>query len=212
MTIIPTPQQVVDKHQPLLARLVEAVRQGTLHAQEYADWQDEDIDRALAPALVRKGAKRYLISRGQNAQDEEDIDYDTEFLANLGLAITAEGIQIRILRSATNDMLPVPGHSVARQQYYTQYGLPFEHLDQPVLADVPSLLRLVLHWSTDAEYNLERVYLGCPKTGGETRESVESYWDEPIWRRHSLIADGQEQAEVTDLDIYIDEAETGHAG
>ena len=212
MTIIPAAQQVVAANRPLLGLLVEAIRKGTVHAQEYADWQDETIDRALAPALVRKGAKRHLIDLGQNAENEEDIDYDTAFLPNLGLAISAAGIQIRILRSATNDMLPVPGHSEARKQYYTQMGFLFEDMTEPVVAEPVAVLRLVLHWSTDQQYQLERVYLGCPKAGGETRDSVESYWDEPIWRRHNVEIDGQVQAEVTDLDIYLEDEATGTGG
>lgn len=212
MTIIPSAQQIVDAHRPLLRLLVEALRQGTVHAQEYADWKDEEIDRALAAALVRKGAKRHLLAFGQTAENEEDIDYDTEFLPNLGLAISAPGVQIRILRSATNDMLPVPGHSDARKLYYTQMGLLFEDMTVPVVAEPVAVLRLVLHWSTDKDYQLDRAYLGCPRSGGETRDSVQSHWDEPIWRRHNVEIDGQVQAEVTDLDIYLEDEATGTAG
>ena len=215
MIVIPTPQQIVESHRSLLRLAVEAVRRGTLHAQDYAAWQDEATDRALAPALVRKGAKRYLVGMIPDVQNEEDVDYvdyDAEFLPNLGLSLSADGIQIRILRSAANDMLPVPGHSEARKEYYTQPGFDFGGLDFPVVAEPPQVLRLILHWSTDEEYSLARVYLGCPKTGGETRESVESHWDEPIWRRHSLLTTGQAQAEVSDLDIYLESEGTGSAG
>ncbi len=210
-TLLPTPEQVLDTHRPLLALLVEALRRGTVHAQLYADWQDEEVDRALAPALVRKGARRFLVEHGQSATNEEDLDYDTEFLPNLGLAITAAGIQIRILRSAQNDMLPVPGHSEARQQYYTQLGLVFDETDPSIDVHAPTVARLILHWSTGVDYQLERVYLACPKAGGETRDSVQAHWDEPIWRRHSVELDGQIQAEVTDLDIYLENVGTGTA-
>jgi hypothetical protein len=211
MTIIPTPQQIVASHRSLLRLAVEALRRGTVHALEYADWQDEPVDRALAPSLVRKGAKRYLVEKNQDVENEEDIVWDPEFLSNLGLALTAPGVQIRILRSAPGDMLPVPGHSQARQEYYTQMGL-FDG-EEHAPGDVPPpVLRLVLHWGTDEDYNLDRVWLGCPKAGGETRESVKSHWDEPVWRKHSLLGDGQAQAEVTDLDIYLDGEATGSAG
>lgn len=215
MTRIPTPEEIVSAHRRLLRIAVEALRLGTVHAQEYADWKDEPIDRALAPALVRKGAKRYLIQQQQPVTDEEaadELDWDPEFLSNLGLALTAPGIQIRILRSAPGDMLPVPGHSEARRLYYTQPGL-FDVLHgEDHAAELPPLVRLILHWGTDEDYNLERVWLGCPESGGETRESVRSHWDEPIWRRHSLISDGQVQAEVTDLDIRLDSEATGSTG
>lgn len=207
----PTPQEVVEAHRPLLRLVVEALRRGTVHAQEYADWQDEKIDRALAPALVRKGAKRYLIEKEQDVENEEDFDYEAEYLSNLGLMLRASGIQIRVLRSAPGHQMPVPGHSLARQQYYQQTLLDF---DDPGVATAapPVLVKLVLHWSTDSDYHLDRVYLGCPRTGGETRDSVSAYWDWPIWRRHDIAVDGQAQAEVTDLDIFLEEEATGTEG
>ena len=159
--------------------------------------EPEDVDRALAPALVRKEAKRHLIAANQSVEDE--ASFEPEFLANLGLCLTAPGVKIRLLRSAMDHQVPVPGQSLARQMYYAQPGL-FDGID----GAPPPVLKLVLHWSTDAEYGLERAYLACPKTGGETRATVASHWDEPIWRRHSLEIDGQVQAEVTDLDIHLD--------
>lgn len=203
----PTPQEIVETHRSLLRLIVEALRRGTLHAQEYADWMDEDIDRALAAAHVRKGARRYLIATEQDVQNEEDIDYEAEFLSNLGLSISAPGVQIRILRSAQGHLLPVPGHSQARQKFYQQ-SLDFDPL--PLAVDEPApVVRLVLHWSTDSEYNLDKVYLACPKSGDLTRESVAAHWDWPIWRRHDATVDGQVQAAVSDLDIYLDDEATG---
>ncbi len=209
-TLIPTPAEVVTTHRSLLRLLVEALRRGTIHALEYADWKEEDVDRAIASALVRKEAKRHLIREGQSAENEEEVDYEAEFLPNLGLIVSAPGVQIRILRSAPNCMLPVPGHSESRKKYYTQMGLMFEDIAPDEPAQPPAVLRLILHWSTvGKDYELDRVYLGCPSEGGETRDSVKSHWDEPIWRRHNLEVDGQVQAEVTDLDIYLDDEATG---
>ena len=201
MVTIPSPQQVVQQHRSLLRLAVEALRQGTLHAQAYAEWRDEELDRALAPALVRKEAKRQLIAADHSVEDESS--FEPEFLANLGLCLTAPGVKIRLLRSTEDHQVPVPGQSLARQIYYTQPGLPLGEADGAVAEPSP-LLKLVLHWSTDEEYSLDRVYLACPMTGGETRATVASHWDEPIWRRHTLEVDGQVQAEVTDLDIHLD--------
>lgn len=209
MTIIPSPEQVVQAHRSLLRLVVEALRRGTVHAQEYADWRDEPLDRSLAPALVRKGARRYLIEKDQDVQNVEEFEYEPEFLANLGLAVTADGVQIRVLRSAYGNQLPVPGHSQARRDFYTQPGLPFDDDCQATEATTAPVLRLVLHWSTDDEYNLDKVYLGCPKAGDMTRASVAAHWDWPIWRRHGMIIDGQVQAEVKDHDIYLDVEATG---
>ena len=62
----------------------------------------------------------------------------------------------------------------------------------------------------DGEYNLERVYLACPKAGGETRRSVEAYWDEIIWRRGKIAASAsQVEATAEDLDIFLEEGKSG---
>jgi hypothetical protein len=173
---------------------------------------DEDPDRALSPALVRKGAKRFLLAQGHDAHDEDEneVEFEADYLPNLGLELRADGARIRVLRSDHGQM-PVPGTSQRRQSFYAQQGeFEWDDDEEEIVAPV---INYVLHWSTDDEYNLEKVYLGCPKAGDTTRASVESYWDEPIWRRHSpLTADGtQVEAEVTELDIYLDSENTGTA-
>ena len=45
MPPIPTPQQVVEFHRPLFRMLVEAIRLGTIHTQDYSDWKDETVNR-----------------------------------------------------------------------------------------------------------------------------------------------------------------------
>lgn len=211
-----TPQDVLKTYTPLLRVIVSALLEGTKHARWYADTMDEKCDRALSPALVRKGAKRYLIEKGQEATNEEEtaaFEYETEYLSNLGLAMSAGAIRIRVLRS-DHGHLPVPGPSRVRQSFYAQqssfnFGPGFEALEEEDATS--TCMNLVLHWSTDAEYNLDKVYLGYPKAGGTTRASVEAYWDEPIWRRFDVASSDGEQveAEVNDLDIYLDQPATG---
>ena len=210
-TSIQTPQEVLQKYRSLLAMLVKGLKHGTHHARWYADTMDETPDRVLSPALVRKGAKRFLIAGGQTAHNEEDeeppTDYEAQFVPNLGLAVSADGVHIKILRSDRSEM-PIPGRSERRQAFYAQQQiLPFdatEEIDGEAVA--PAVVNLILHWSTDDDYNLDKVYLGCPKTGGLTRASVDAHWDELIWRRQHYEVTGGEQveADVNELDIYLD--------
>lgn len=213
---VPEPQTVLEEYTPLLQLIVSALQSGTTHAQSYADWQDEKVDRALAAALVRKGAKRFLLANAQDVQNEEDeqpLEYEAEYLSNLGLAMNAGTVRIRVLRSDNGNM-PVPGHSKRRQKFYAQQSLlPFDPADLEATDELaPSILNLVLHWTTDSEYHLDKVFLGCPKAGGLTRASVEAHWDELIWRRYDPALSGttaQAQADVADLDIYLDSEATG---
>lgn len=227
----PTAQHVVQTHRPVLRRIVQALREGTTHARWYFDEMDEEIDKALAPALVRKGAKRYLKATGTEEVHDEDAEQvmpegavsavppagQAEFLSNLGLAVSAEGIRFRVLRS-DDGAVPVPGPSKARQAFYSQQAyFPEwnEMLAEALGATEPppsDVTNCVLHWETDEEYNLRQVYLALPLTGAKTRESVTLQWNEIIWRRHAPEVSGaQVEAETIDQDIYIQES-TGTGG
>jgi hypothetical protein len=228
----PSPQHVVQTYRSVLRRIVEALRKGTAHARWYADEMDEEIDRALAPALVRKGAKRHLIETGTAVVNEEEDapphdgpalpalppDGQAEFLSNLGLAVCADGIRFRVLRS-DDGTVPVPGPSKARQAFYKQqaYFPGWHALVAEVLGSIPAIpsgvTNCVLHWDTDEEYNLTRVYLALPLGGDTTRDSVQLLWNEIIWRRHAPEVDGtQVDAEVIDQDIYLSDEATGTHG
>ena len=125
-----------------------------------------------------------------------------------------ERIRFRILKS-DNGSLPAPGPSQKRQQFYAQQGTLFpEDKNGDESKELPRA-NLVLHWVPDEEYNLSRVSLACPISGGITRASVRSEWDEVIWRRESnLRADTQAEATADELEIRLDkpDEETGTGG
>jgi len=203
----PSPQEVLDQHRALLALTVQALIAGTAHARAYAGWQAEGtVDRFLGPALVRMGAKRFMVAKGQEVNEEEELEFEPEFLANLGLALSAPGIHVRVLKS-DHGTVPVPGPSQVRQRFYAQgQGSLFPEAELSSERRLP-VVNLVLHWSTDAHYQLERVSLACPKAGELTRASVECYWDTPIWRNRFQETETQREAEMPDLDLGLDDAD-----
>jgi hypothetical protein len=117
-------ETVLEKLKKTLLDVVqEALAEGTLHVSEYANWQAEPIDFALAPNLVRHKAKQFLISRGKEAKDEEEEDgaaFETEHVPNNGLYTIAPGFRVRILKSSEDGSVPPPGVSETRKNFYSQ--------------------------------------------------------------------------------------------
>lgn len=207
-TNLPSFREVQREIDQLLKLIVDSLKDGTRHAREYADWQDESIDRNLAPCLVRHRAKKYLAARQQEVkEEEEDVDFERESVPNNGLCLTTDGYQIRILKS-DDGSLPPPGPSRVRQEFYGQAWLfdsgIFDHEEEPRVG-------LVVHWTVDADFELEKVFVALPIAGEISRDSVRSHWDERIWTRTMLPSTSAVSVESPDLDIHLDEPATGTA-
>jgi hypothetical protein len=214
-TKLPQPEEILRRYTPTLKMLVAALLEGAKHARAYADWQDEPIDRTLSPAHVRKEAKRFLDRQdGSISATNEEVEFEPEYLPNLGLAVAIERIRFRILKS-DDGSLPAPGPSKKRQQFYAQQGSLFPpDKNDEASKDLPRA-NLVLHWDADDEYNLIRVSLACPTSGRLKNNSVKAEWDEVIWRRGAnLTAGTQAEAKADELDIHLDKPaeETGTGG
>ncbi len=174
----------------LLDQIQEAIEQGALHVLEYKNWRGEaTIDYSLAPNLVRHIAKKYLISCGQAAKGEEEADadapgFEAEDIPNNGLCINMPGFVVRILKSSEEGSVPRPGISEARRNYYrhNQGILNFENgSDRP-----QPTYNLVVHWTVDREYNLEKVSIALPydfERNENGKWDVFCLFDEPYWTR-----------------------------
>lgn len=165
----------------LLDKIVDAILDGTLHVSEYANWQAESIDYALAPNLVRHKAKQYLIAQGQETKNEEEIDnpgFEIEEVSNNGLYVKVSDFRVRILKSAEDGTVPLPGESEARRNFYNQ--------EQAVLDFVRPVWNLIIHWTVDRQYNLLTLSVALPLKIAKNdmgRLVVECAFDEPFWRR-----------------------------
>ncbi len=175
----PSFDSVRAKLETLFDEIVEAIQEGTLHVPEYAKNEGESIDYALAPNLVRHKAKLYLISKGQQAKEEEDGPaFEIEEVSNNGLYAKVPEFRIRILKSSEDGDVPLPGESETRRNFYIQ--------DQAVLDFARPVWNLIVHWTVDRQYNLTKLSVALPLkiTKNEMgRLVVECAFDEPFWRR-----------------------------
>ena len=188
--------------EPLFDRILEAIAEGTLHVSEYANWQAEPIDFALAPNLVRHKAKQYLISRGQETRDEEEEDkaasaFATEHVPNNGLYTIAPGFNVRILKSSEDGSVPPPGVSETRKNFYNQLQALIDFPEHRNGDErVQPTWNLIVHWTVDEKYNLLRLAVALPLSFAKNEFGklvVQCAFDEPFWRRPP-------QANVTSID------------
>jgi hypothetical protein len=179
---------------------------GTHKSREFFEKQEHpefrDINRYLAPNLVRFFAI-------QNLKLNRNDLFTLENVPNNGIYLWNDRYNIRVLKSNL-ERLPVPGHSISRQQYYHQQGILdlFEN-DGNGSAYKWNLLLL---WNVKSEYQLGNLSLACPQAGGRTRESVLSHWHRQIPDTYifgGFDIDISESPEVNDLplELNIDESE-----
>lgn len=208
----PSYEIVADKLKPLLDIIQEAIADGTIHVPEYTKWQAEAaIDYALAPNLVRHKAKQFLLSRGQEAKDEDEgPGFDTEQIPNNGLCMKTTGYKVRVLKSADDGGVPLPGISETRQNFYNQKQAMLDFPEHRNGNDrVQPQWNLIVHWTVDDKYNLLKLSLALPRSFSKNELGkwvVECDFDEPFWTR-SLpnVIQIDEPVQPTNFDILIEE-------
>lgn len=185
-----------------------AVAEGTRHAQTYADWQDEQVDSALAPNLVRHKAKNVLLQRGQDVTEEDESpEFETEHISNNGLCLKTDGFQVRILKSH-NGSIPPPGKSITRNNFYNQLQYPLFGESEDDVAGIKPTWGLVVHWFVDKDYTLKRLSLALPIRCYKDRDGrilVECVWDEPFWIKPTVeVSRINDAPRVDNRDIPIE--------
>jgi hypothetical protein len=206
-TTIPEAEVVLTWLEPVIPHLYTGLEYGTMKARGYFDAErkdkardllPKDIDRDLAPELVRHHAKRYLQSVAADAQ------FKVEDLARNGLYITDfRNLEIRILK-ADDGGLPVPG-SKRKEEYFKQFTMPvFE----------ASILKLVALWDVDQLYNLQfPLKLACPKNGDLERALVSAHWYSAIpYSIPAQVADPNAGADDLDQVIKLKRRDVGSGG
>lgn len=175
---VPSPEEVQKEIKSVFPIIHTALEQGTLQAREFFEREDttKQIDRYLAPNLVRWWAKKYLQKAGYQIS-EDQTDYSFQPLANNGLSMKVGRYRLRILKSDDGDA-PVPGDSVSRQNFYQQISIVLTTEDGIEIQD--EVTNLLVLWDTDFMYNLNGLSLAYPKCGGNTKASVQLHWHVPI--------------------------------
>lgn len=211
MPTLPTFPHVLAQLQPIVPPVYSAIEGALQKTREFFESDRVDVDRSLAPNLVRYYAKRFLIAEGlQTEYEQADVaDYELRHLPNNGLCLQYDRHEIRILK-ADDGELPAPGQSMSRQKFWNWNGqLSFNFTydnDLPTgTVEKPANLHLIILWDVDPfKYKLERLLLGCPISGNETTASA--YFLEEIphpIEAIDMVETGSEVAVAEDLDLDL---------
>lgn len=205
---VPSPDEVQKDLELILPIIHTALEHGTLLAREFFEREDKDkiVDRYLAPNLVRWWAKQYLQDAGLQVTDEQ-VEFDLQRLPNNGLCLSFGRYRLRILKSDDGE-LPVPGHSVKRQNFYHQISIVYIGEDGAAVQE--DVTNLVILWDIDRPYNLSGLSLVYPKSGKDTKASVHVHWQVPI--KHpafafTVDAESQPMTEEDDLPLKLKQSE-----
>ena len=195
-----TAHEVATEIEPILDVIADALNQAMARTAFFFNAENELPDRYLHPALVRWYAKRRLTESGHDvSEDEPDLAFTRDELANNGLLLSHRDVQVRVLKCDDGE-LPVP-NSIARQGYYSQQ-VEMRFLEN---GDVSQFrMNLVLLWDVNDNYELSRLILVYPRSGGRSRTSVEEYWriELPV-PAPATIEVGELEVEVEDLPITL---------
>lgn len=172
----------------LLIRTHEVMEQAIPQAKGFFVEENKPVDIYLFNDLVRYYAKEMLQDSGFTVEDdlEEVAEYRFKTLVNNGLSGEFNQYSFRILK-ADHGSVPMPVSQEKRNFYnqHQQLALPFNALDiEPSMKVRPNILIL---WEIDSQYSFLRLRLACPKTVGDTCESLEVYFNEPLPHAAEMI-------------------------
>ena len=175
---VPSPEEVQKDLELIVPHIHTALEHGTLNARDFFEREDPDklVDRYLAPNLVRYWAKKHLQNVGLQVT-EEPAEFDLKPLPNNGLCLSAGHYRLRILKSDDGDP-PIPGDSVSRQNFYHQISIVLTTEDGTEIQE--EVRNLLILWDIDRSYNLSGLSLAYPKSGKNTKASVQVHWHVPL--------------------------------
>ncbi len=208
MPTLPSFPHVLAQLQPVIPSVYSALEAALQKTREFFDVDTVEVDRSLAPNLVRYYAKRFLSEEGWSIEYEQP-DYELQPLPNNGLCLKYGRHEIRILK-ADDGELPAPGQSKSRQRFWNwngQQSFDFSYDHESCESDQEELqnLHLIILWDVNSHtYQLNRLLLGCPVGGDITTASA--YFLEEI--PHPLEVTGANTLADTavvieDLDISL---------
>jgi hypothetical protein len=172
---VPSFRRVAADLGSLVGILYRSIEYGTLQNRTYFEvLSDGERPRShVREMIVWDMAKRFL-ERNNFVVEEERLIVANEPL--VALVLTWGDFQIRILKGR-NGILPGCGRSRIRKRFYGQF--PISYLDAAGRSR-RTKLNLIFLWDFDSVFNLAKIWLVCPKSGGAGAADVTWFWHEEV--------------------------------
>jgi hypothetical protein len=164
-----TPEEALERLAPVTALIYRALEYGTEQAREFFE-NGRPVDPHLFSGLVRYHSREFL-----RREEHAAIGFSLENLSNIGLKVNYARFILRLWKATDDGLLPPPGLSATRADFYNQPLPLFDSNDELLL-----VTRLAILWDVNSALSLSEVTLVCPSESVEAWKPGHSHWEIPI--------------------------------
>lgn len=153
---------------------LEGLEAATQYIHQFFEREKKPIDYSLAPNMVRWRVKDYLQERVALLEDCEQED-----IANNGLSVRYKQYHVRIWKAPLGDEppgVPSTGRSAAKDRFLSQQ----RHFQLRFLEPERISTNIAILWTVNANYELDKLYLACPKKAKFQNKLDDWAWIWPI--------------------------------
>lgn len=167
---VPNQEKALKRVAPIVPEIYRAFEHGTAKSSEYFRLENLQRDPYLEAMLVKAHAREHL----RKAPDFSKVVFDK--LAMCGISFRYNKWQFRLWKSANRGepKIPRPGNSAKRQLYFVQPE-QLDLFDHKKKVTGPKL-HLIILWNLDAQGNLEKLWLVCPKSFDPESGEIKVHW------------------------------------
>jgi hypothetical protein len=172
MDITPDKQQTLARVNRISSMVGSTLAKATRDAGNFFS-DGKPFSANLFADLARYYAHYMFRTDQLDTEDDDDFSMEAHTVANIGLQLYSDGVLFKILRFGPNQTVPVPQTS-ARIQFYNQQLSTISDTRTDSLRMVT--LNLLYLWDCGSDHAVSRFLLVCPKSAGNSKSSIETYW------------------------------------
>ena len=181
MRVVPTPEEVLERLEPVTVALRSSLRKGTDRARKFLEGRGE-WDPYYAASRTRFEARSLLKQAALDIVSDDDegaseTTYEVGDVSNIGLEFFLGGILAKVLKRTNDPKYPLaPSNSAKRNGFCNQQRQIVRNLRQPEAPLRLSDWNAIYLWDCDEARRFSDLLLVLPRTGGKRKEQITWYW------------------------------------